>query len=521
MKRRRISQVAVTPAQPASNAHVQSASITRGSRRRTASKIFAIAEDTSASTEGREDNVHAEQTDSPPFVSENMTEKENVAPDGVDEDASTQQPQLPSTKRKRPRKVASPPPEAASEPVDEGDEQAEEADTTMQSEGVVPSAEVPSVSRSLQRRGRTSLVGAAASKRKRRGLTPRSSSVVQPRTAPASSPVAKSAPPAPTQTSRAKLNDRITKYSKLAQRRLQQAVAAVSDREEETRPRQQDDDETQLLLQDDEEEDQSYIEKPPEPPTPAVRKRRPKNPRKRPRTTSLEAPATKQTQTKQTFPFLTHRLAQPLPMIPEDEETSTPAPDITLDTRPTRAIPNAVDVLAQICRETILNWSSKLPAGTTASERKTATNKRTALQAFAEDLDDELFTMSEAVENRMNLEARVRKSRREKSELQSEYLELRKERERIALEIDRVRREHWECEEETRQKWVVSEMARRTEREIEMHVGEADDEGLEFLLRSVTDAVSSKGRHRGILDRVKVFNARLERMALLLEGRSG
>jgi hypothetical protein len=141
------------------------------------------------------------------------------------------------------------------------------------------------------------------------------------------------------------------------------------------------------------------------------------------------------------------------------------------------------------------------------------------LQAFSKDLDDELFIMSETLENRINLEARVRKARRQKAGAQAECLELCRERARIALEIDRVRREHWEYEEETRQRWEVSEAARRVEMEIEMYDVDVDDEGLEFSFRSVSDVVSRQASQGGMLDRVKDFNAQLERMALLLEGR--
>jgi predicted RNase H-like nuclease (RuvC/YqgF family) len=145
-------------------------------------------------------------------------------------------------------------------------------------------------------------------------------------------------------------------------------------------------------------------------------------------------------------------------------------------------------------------------------------NKRSALTGFGKDLEDELFELSEAVENRINLEARVRKGKREKSALQAELIEMKKERERIALKCDAVRRRHWEHEQDARHKWELSEAARRAELEMERD-DSVEDEGMEFLLRSVTCEVSSLSDQGGLLERIRSFNGQLESMARILEGR--
>jgi hypothetical protein len=142
-------------------------------------------------------------------------------------------------------------------------------------------------------------------------------------------------------------------------------------------------------------------------------------------------------------------------------------------------------------------------------------NKRSALEAFGHDLDDELFEMSEAVENRIDLEARVRKSKREKAALQAEWIEIRKERERIALRCDAVRRNNWEHEADVRQKWQLSEAARRAELELD-RAEPVEQERTEYLLRCVTDELSSASAHGGLLERIKSFNAHLETMARCL-----
>lgn len=209
-----------------------------------------------------------------------------------------------------------------------------------------------------------------------------------------------------------------------------------------------------------------------------------------------------------------------LPTIPEAEDSAEEAEvdqNVPKEAVAERTQPNAVDILAQICRETISSLMERMSENIQSSERSTVKNKRSALEAFGEDLNDELFEMSEAVENRINLEARVRRSKREKAGLQAEWIELRREREQIALKCDAVRRRHWESENEAREKWALSEAAKRVEHEIERDSAE-EDEGLEFFLRNVTDIVSCQSSRGGILGMIKSFNSQLEHMATFLEG---
>lgn len=270
--------------------------------------------------------------------------------------------------------------------------------------------------------------------------------------------------------------------------------------------------------------DQSYIqESSPDPQTPGPTIKAGTK-RKHP---PMHGPGTTQTskshKSKPTFPILTHRLTNTsaLPTIDEDDEGqphSGSEHNPTVSQHNDRVQPNAVDVLAQICREIIENSIEHMSQTPLASNRTALKNKQNALAAFGKDLEEELFEMSEAVENRINLEGRVRKSKREKSSLQTEFIELRKERERIALKCDAVRRRHWEYEEEARHKWELSEAARRAELEMERN-DQVEDEGIEFLLRSVAYEVSSLSDHGGLLERIQSFNGQLERMASILEGR--
>ncbi|EXJ78983.1 hypothetical protein A1O3_08483 [Capronia epimyces CBS 606.96] len=268
-----------------------------------------------------------------------------------------------------------------------------------------------------------------------------------------------------------------------------------------------------------EDDDGTYIqESSPEPQTPAATKRASKVPHYRTNPNrDTRAAGTKGS--KPTFPILTHRLTNVsyLPTIHEasdDESRFENAMDIPND----RSQPNVVDVLSQICRETIENLVQDMSENVQPSERAALKNKRNALEEFGRDLNDELFELSEAVENRINLEARLRKSKRDKASLQTEWLELRKEREQIALRCDDVRRRHWEFEEQARERWDLSEAARRAELELERD-DQPNEDGLEFLLRSVVSSVSSASEAGGLLDKVRSFNSQLERMAAVLEGR--
>lgn len=274
----------------------------------------------------------------------------------------------------------------------------------------------------------------------------------------------------------------------------------------------------------DEEGDETYIQgSSPDPETPAIRKKGPQVSRRQ-KAPAEERPRSKNKKIKPTFPILTHRLTNvsSLPTIHEDDEDggqSHDERDAAASLKDDRPQPNAVDVLAQICRETIGNMMERLSQTDRSSERAALKNKRSALEAFGHDLDDELFEMSEAVENRMDLEARVRKSKREKSALQAEWMEIRKERERIALKCDAVRRRHWIDEEEARQKWQLSEAVRRAELAMDRADG-VEDEGTEFLLRSVAQDISSASEQGGLLERIQSFNTHLENMALFLERRA-
>ena len=499
-KRRRITPDVVTPATTSSAEISRPALSTRASRRRTASKVFTIAED--EHTTGGADGHLADQPQetSPLFEpQQDDQQKENETP----KDSATKSiaPELDLQTTRSGRILLDPTTFPGEDAEEDEAESAIGVNETLPLVLESPSLHVAELSRTTgwrkpRRRESVDL------ERRRRSSTP-----AQP---PVASDIptlnSSQAPSKRPSSSKLALANRISKYSRLA--RTKKSKAQTPEPERETTPK------------DIEDGDASYQEESElEPEMPAAIKKTSKRPRKR-RARSGSAQPSAANKAIATFPILTHRLANvsTLPTIDEEEDENPPLADATTNPSTERMQPNVVDVLAQICRETISNLVKSVTEPNGRSEKGMSKNKRTALEAFGKDLENELFTLSEAVENRITLEARVRKGKREKASLQSEYLELRKEREQIALRCDAVRRQHWECEEETSQKWTLSEAARRVEQEMERT--EADEgEGLEFLLRSVTGTVSSASAQGGILDKVKSFNAHLETMALLLEGR--
>ncbi|KIW96607.1 uncharacterized protein Z519_01998 [Cladophialophora bantiana CBS 173.52] len=464
---------------------------------RNSSRTFTIAEDDDAGVSHAIIQAGEQHQTSPLFVPQEAREKENATPDDGGSKGTVGS-DLQTTKSGR---ILFAPffdeiiTESASEAPgldDEGTDQALRKDDTLQ-DSVRPGS-----SKQQKRRRRRPLT---LERRRRRSSTPS-----QP-----VNPSKEDSPPGVSSQTTSEhmpsaaimsLADRIAKYSKLTRPR-KRAETPPSDPE-------------QAPDQEGEEEDDSYVEQSsPEVETPAAGM---KDKRKTRRRISRDGPAevSEGKRGRSTFPILTHRLTSvpTLPTIHEDGEA--PFGDALADVTNDRAPPNVVDVLAQICRETISNTIDRIAETTQPGKRTALNNKRGALEAFGKDLDDELFAMSEAVENRINLEARVRKTKREKAALQAEYIELRTEREQVALKCDALRRRHWDCEEATRQKWTLSEAARRVEQELDRNM-ETGCDRFEFLIRSVTTAISSASGHGGILDRVKSFNAQLENMASALE----
>ncbi|KAF2815227.1 uncharacterized protein BDZ99DRAFT_377496 [Mytilinidion resinicola] len=190
------------------------------------------------------------------------------------------------------------------------------------------------------------------------------------------------------------------------------------------------------------------------------------------------------------------------------------------------------DVLAQITEEIldarILDLNEKaldLP-DSQRKERATLKRKRGAIQNFNSALSDQLLNLREALDTGSALRSRQKDAAKEKIKLRGEFLEIRKQREELALKMDEARAVHADRVRRMKEMNEVNtamtdiEMAIQRGRERarkEGRNGEGPDMPIDMLLDKVAADVRSHGG--GMFDRVKGFNGRMERIAMVLEGR--
>ncbi|GIJ99157.1 hypothetical protein Aspvir_001283 [Aspergillus viridinutans] len=203
---------------------------------------------------------------------------------------------------------------------------------------------------------------------------------------------------------------------------------------------------------------------------------------------------------------------------------------------PNRGGVNPADVLSQICRETLEKTLATLTNGianeTNPARRAEWTRKKKAVEAYETELEGRLFELSEMLDSNFVLGLQLKKAKREMMDMRGRLYQARKEREAVALRMDAVRRKHAE-EESTRMARIsinnsLHSLELAVERSQNRASADADDAesadasptvGLEFMLRSVAEAVSSTapGAQGGLLDQIKSFNAQLEATARKME----
>ncbi|KAI6316024.1 hypothetical protein MCOR29_006801 [Pyricularia oryzae] len=194
---------------------------------------------------------------------------------------------------------------------------------------------------------------------------------------------------------------------------------------------------------------------------------------------------------------------------------------------------NSVDVLSQICEEvtanvlrSLRNKVSEVEDTTTRRELKT---KMGAVEAFREELRTNMLEHTIALDNLQTLRRRLRSAQREKRLLRDQILNVRKEREQVALRRDALRMKHEKESQKVMNRLHISS----TMQDIELAVEEgrsapelstkeqkqSDLANLELLMLRVGDHIRPNGHGLGVLDQVKSFNAYLERAAAALQGR--
>ncbi|RYC62394.1 hypothetical protein CHU98_g3818 [Xylaria longipes] len=195
--------------------------------------------------------------------------------------------------------------------------------------------------------------------------------------------------------------------------------------------------------------------------------------------------------------------------------------------------PNVVDVMLQICEESMDKYLSALHEEASQADgsanRKIYRTKLRAVEAFQEELRTRLQAQTIALDNLRTLKKRVRAAQKEKVSLRNEILRIRAEREQVALKIDAVRMRHEAANKESLHQLGLSSTMDDIELAIEngrmapelnpKEQKRAELANLDLLISQITNQVSVTGEGGGTLKQIKDFNLFLERVAVALEGR--
>lgn len=189
---------------------------------------------------------------------------------------------------------------------------------------------------------------------------------------------------------------------------------------------------------------------------------------------------------------------------------------------------NPADVLAQISTEIttqfIRSYDDNGDGNAWASEGARRRQKA-AVSKFHRCLQDSLFALASAASAVAALGTRARKVKRRRVELRDELVRLRREREEVGVEMDRVRTVHrrgMEAEEERgelNQGLFDIESAVARGRARARALGRSD-EGPELGILEMRERVVGGIGENGLLSMVQDMNVQLERAASVLEGRA-
>ncbi|KAL1882195.1 hypothetical protein Daus18300_000681 [Diaporthe australafricana] len=186
---------------------------------------------------------------------------------------------------------------------------------------------------------------------------------------------------------------------------------------------------------------------------------------------------------------------------------------------------NAVDVLAQMCEELITTGLEKFrdtfDNAQDAATKKEIRVKLRALEAFQEELRTRFLEHTIALDALYALKKRVREAQKNKLQLRERIIQIRAEREQVALRMDAVRMKH---EEEGKEALHAIKLSAAMH-DVDLAIGQgraaselsakdqktADLANLELLIDRVTEQACSGGPGGGNLGYIKGFNAFLER----------
>ncbi|RSL88599.1 hypothetical protein CEP52_015173 [Fusarium oligoseptatum] len=192
-----------------------------------------------------------------------------------------------------------------------------------------------------------------------------------------------------------------------------------------------------------------------------------------------------------------------------------------------------VDVFAQVCLEVVETTLAKLYETMTSTEdkekKKECRIKIRAVDAYQEQLNLQLLQLATHLNDWHSLRKRVRLIQREKLKLREDILQLKAEREQVALRMDAVRIKHEEDTKESKYRLDTSAIMHDVDLAVEQgrdapelsraQEKKAELANLELLVARITNEASSASSAGGMLQQVKEFNAFLERAAVALETR--
>ncbi|PHH61441.1 hypothetical protein CDD81_349 [Ophiocordyceps australis] len=192
-----------------------------------------------------------------------------------------------------------------------------------------------------------------------------------------------------------------------------------------------------------------------------------------------------------------------------------------------------VDVLAQVCREvvttTVEQFEQLLRSADDAAQKKECRIKMRAVEAFGEELSSRLLQHAIHLDHCLSLRKQLRQTQRERAKLRDEILQLRGERDQIALRMDAVRIKHQADDKEATYRINASTLMHDIELAVEQGKQapelspaaqkRANVANLELLIARVSEQASSASSSGGLLHQVQDFNKLLERAALQLESR--
>ncbi|MCJ1287588.1 hypothetical protein MMC26_006940 [Xylographa opegraphella] len=206
---------------------------------------------------------------------------------------------------------------------------------------------------------------------------------------------------------------------------------------------------------------------------------------------------------------------------PTDEDILSAPPPF-----PNKSGVNAVDVVSQICCETITKSIGTLKQTTDKQQnqrQKAEWQRKTeAVEMFGDELDMRFFQMSEAIDNNHGLATRLRQAKKAKNAKRDALLDIKRQREEVAIEMDAVRAQYETATKITQDENDLDTMihdiklavqrGRAAQQAQGEDAGTAEESvGLELRLRKLAAEVSAIGGG-GLLNRVKGFNALMEKV---------